>query len=429
MSEQQGWDAALVRGYQRITRSALGTYQTAIVRIGIAGTWLAFLLREWPNRHELYGPEGPLSADLAAQRVEDNGAFTVLLWSDTVWWFELGYVFAILASLMLLVGWRTRTASVLFMIGVLSVQNRNAFISDGGDNVVHLMAIYLVFVRCGERFSLDAMFRRRAGGGRGRRQDVTHAGERLVAGSTGRSPDVTGVLLWSVLALAVVTAWAFGVLGGGWLLIFAGLLVVHAVWWIVDRFTGGEPRAVFDMTTNLVHNGAVLVIIVQVCLLYATAGWFKVQGSRWQDGTAAYYPLQVDVFTPWPALSDAVSSYGLPILLMTYGTVIVQVAFPFTLFNRPIKNVVLACLIAEHIGIAILLGLPFFSLAIISADLIFLPTTLLRRVEAKVGGWFGKRGAESAESGTDSATSPAAPSSESSGTDAARTPAESLDRV
>ncbi len=363
MSAQEWWAAALVRGYGRITRGALGTHQTAVVRIGVAGTWLGFLLREWPNRHELYGPEGPLSADLAAQRIEDNGAFTVLLWSDTAWWFELCYVFAILASVMLLLGWRTRTASVLFMIGVLSVQNRNGFISDGGDNVLHLMAIYLMFVRCGERFSVDALLRRRGVGGR---------------------RDVGGVLLWSLSALVVLTAWVLGVLGGGWLLIFAGLLAVHAVWWLVDRVTGGEPRAVLDMATNLVHNGAVLVIIVQVCVLYATAGWFKIEGTRWQDGTAAYYPLQVDVFTPWPALSEMVSAYGLPIMLMTYGTVIVQVAFPFTLFHRGIKNVMLACLIAEHIGIAILLGLPFFSLAIISADLIFLPTTLLRRIEARL---------------------------------------------
>lgn len=345
-------------GFERITRTALGTYQTAAVRIGVAAVWLGFLLREWPNRHELYGPEGPLSSDLAAQYVEDYGSFTVLLWSESAWWFEACYVFAILAALALLLGWRTRTASVLFMIGVLSVQNRNPLISDGGDNVLHLMAIYLVLTRCGRVFSLDA-----------RRARPTR--------------DVTGVLLWSALALALVTAFVFGVLGGGWLLIFTGLLVAHAVWWVVDRHAGGEPRAVCDMIANLVHNGAVLVIIVQVCVLYASAGWYKVQGTRWLDGTAAYFPLQVADFQPWPALSDAVSAHGLPVLLMTYGTVIVQIAFPFTLFNRRIKNVVLACLISEHLAIAVLLGLPFFSLAIISADLIFLPTSLLRRIEAR----------------------------------------------
>lgn len=54
------------------------------------------------------------------------------------------------------------------------------------------------------------------------------------------------------------------------------------------------------------------------------------------------------------------------IMLITYGTVIVQVAFPFTLFNRRLKNVLLVAMICEHLSIAFLLGLPFFSLAMIT---------------------------------------------------------------
>jgi hypothetical protein len=60
--------------------------------------------------------------------------------------------------------------------------------------------------------------------------------------------------------------------------------------------------------------------------------------------------------------------------------VAVQVAFPFTLFNRRVKNVLLALMITEHLAIAVVLGLPFFSLAMIVADSVFLPTTFLRRV-------------------------------------------------
>lgn len=41
------------------------------------------------------------------------------------------------------------------------------------------------------------------------------------------------------------------------------------------------------------------MIMAEVCLIYATAGWYKIQGSRWQDGTALYYPLGLDYFTPW----------------------------------------------------------------------------------------------------------------------------------
>ncbi|MEV6933811.1 HTTM domain-containing protein, partial [Streptomyces sp. NPDC051132] len=40
----------------RVTGAALGPYQSAVVRIGFAGTWLLFLLREFPHRRELYGP-------------------------------------------------------------------------------------------------------------------------------------------------------------------------------------------------------------------------------------------------------------------------------------------------------------------------------------------------------------------------------------
>ena len=70
-------------------------------------------------------------------------------------------------------------------------------------------------------------------------------------------------------------------------------------------------------------------------------------------------------------------------MIVTYGTVIVQVAFPFTLFNRRVKNVLLAAMITEHAVIAVVLGLPFFSLAMIAADSVFLPTPFLRRL----GGW------------------------------------------
>ncbi|CAM5733183.1 tRNA (guanosine(18)-2'-O)-methyltransferase [Streptomyces badius] len=65
------------------------------------------------------------------------------------------------------------------------------------------------------------------------------------------------------------------------------------------------------------------------------------------------------------------------VMVLTYGTVIVQVAFPFTLFNRRVKNVLLIVMIGEHAGIALLLGLPFFSMAMIAADAVFLPTAFL----------------------------------------------------
>ncbi|MDN3294125.1 HTTM domain-containing protein [Streptomyces ficellus] len=350
-------DRRLARAIQRVTATALGPYQAAVVRIGFAAAWLLFLLREFPHRHEMYGPHGPWSWDMAQQLIANNHSFTVLMWSDSTLWFEIVYAVAVLSGVMLLVGWRTRTMSVLFMVGVLSLQNRSIFMGDGGDNVIHLMAIYLVLTRCGQVWSLDARRAARSGAQR----------------------DVVGPMLWVAVAPGLVAATLFiDRTGETWLLVLLWLLwAAQGLWWLVCRYAPDQPRVLLDVLANLVHNATLVVIMAEVCLIYATAGWYKVQGSRWQDGTALYYPLNLEYFTPWPALSDILAASGVMVMLLTYGTVIVQVAFPFTLFNRRVKNVLLVVMMLEHAGIALLLGLPFFSLAMIAADAVFLPTVFL----------------------------------------------------
>ncbi|MFI5797055.1 HTTM domain-containing protein [Streptomyces sp. NPDC051677] len=355
----------------RVTESALGPYQSAVVRIGFSATWLLFLVREFPHRLELYGPDGPWDWELARQLIDSNGAFTALMWSDGRGWFEAVYALALLSSALLLLGWRTRAMSVLFMVGVLSLQNRSVFMGDGGDNVLHLMSIYLVFMRCGQVWSLDAR--------RARREQAARArGERV--------PDRVGPVLWAAAGFVLVTVTVAGRFHSEWSIpaLLWTAWVAQGLWWAVGRLRKStEPRILLDVIGNILHNGALVVIMTEACLIYATAGWYKIQGSRWQDGTAVYYPLHLDYFSPWPALADLLAGSGTMVLLATYGTVIVQVAFPFTLFNRRLKNVLLALMMVEHAVIAVVLGLPFFSLAMIATDAVFLPTPFLQRL----GGW------------------------------------------
>ncbi|MDH6576429.1 hypothetical protein P3T29_002072 [Kitasatospora sp. MAP5-34] len=343
----------LERAFATFTGRALGPYQAAVVRIGFGLAWAAYLLREWPNRRVLYGDRSPWSDGLAARLLAQNHAFTVLGWYHGRLWFELVYHLAIVSAVLLMLGWRTRASGALFMVTVLSLQNHNVLVGDGGDNVVHLMAIYLVVTRCAEVWSLDAR--------RGREGTVW---------------------LWSLLGFALAAG------PPGWLW---ALWAVAGVWYAVNRWRPeGELRAVLDALANMLHNCGMLVIAAQVVLIYSTAGWYKVQGSRWQDGTALHYPLHLDYFTPWPGLSGLLGSSLLLVFLLSYGTVILQVAFPFTLFNRRLKNVLLVLMMLEHAGIAVTLGLPFFSLAMIAADAVFLPTAALR--------WLGRALGRSARS-------------------------------
>ncbi|MFE0315003.1 HTTM domain-containing protein [Streptomyces albogriseolus] len=358
---------AVSRAIARVADSALAPYQTAVLRIGFGLTWLLFLLREYPHRQELYGPDSPWSWDLAAQLVGSNDAFTVLLWSDSQVWFEAVYALAVLFSLLLLLGWRTRTMAALFMVGVLTLQNRSVFMGDGGDNVLHIMAVYMVFTRCGQVWSLDARRARRAEQARAR-------GE--------RTRDRVGPALWAVLGFVLLVGPPAGGTDGDWFIpaLLWAVWLGQAVWWLAGRLVRtDQPRILLDVVANVVHNGALLVIMAEACLIYATAGWYKVQGSRWQDGTAVHYPLHLEYFSPWPSLAELLTASGTLVMLVTYVTVVVQVAFPFTLFNRRVKNVLLSFMIMEHAVIAVVLGLPFFSLAMIAADAVFLPTSFLRR--------------------------------------------------
>ncbi|MFF0423932.1 HTTM domain-containing protein [Streptomyces sp. NPDC004520] len=369
---REPFDRKLARGVQAVTGRALAPYQSAIVRIGFSLTWLVFLLRELPHRHLLYGPDGPWSWELAQRLIADNRAFTVLMWSDGRIWFELVYGLAVLSAALLLVGWRTRAVSVVFMVGVLSLLNRSVFVGDGGDNVLHIVAIYLVFTRCGQVWSLDAR----------------RAAREARAARAGEPPrrDVVGPLLWTVLGGFLLAAtWFSDVSGEWWVPVLLWVLWLgNGLWWLARRIAPGEPRILLDALANLAHNAVLVVLMAEVCLIYSTAGWYKIQGSRWEDGTALYYPLHLDYFSPWPALSGLLGASGVMVMLLSYGTVIVQVAFPFTLFNRKVKNVLLVVMMAEHAGIAVLLGLPVFSLAMISADAVFLPTAFLVWLGARV---------------------------------------------
>ncbi|MEW9514093.1 HTTM domain-containing protein [Streptomyces bacillaris] len=297
---------SVLRAWALLTERPLSLYAVAVLRIGYGLLYLVFLLREFSHRDAIWGPGSPWTPDLARRLFDQTGWVSVLTLSDSRLYFELCYVSALVVSLLFLLGWRTRAVSVLFAVVVASFHARSIFITDGGDNLVLLMALYLVLTASGRRWSLDARRARRT------------LGRRNLPALAPQLEDARRTL---------VTA---------------------------------------------VHNCGLLVIGVQVCLLYGAAGLYKVQGGTWGSGTALHYVLNLDLFQPWPALSHWADDQVLAIAVIGYLTVLLQVAFPFVLFGR-LKYPVLTMLLGMHLGIAVLMGLPLFSGAMIIADSVFLP--------------------------------------------------------
>jgi len=307
--------ARIGRVFEELTVRPIALYGSAVLRIGYGLAYLVFLVREFPNREELWGPRAAWSPTLERQYVASaNWYGWVKSWyallattSDTR--FELSYALALLICAAMALGWRTRATSIAFMLVVTTFTGRDVFLSDGSDNVLLLMSIYLVFTAGGRRLSLDA--RRLA--------------TRTASPRTPFNP-----------ALA-------------------------------------ELAEVRRRIVTLMHNAAILVIGFQMCVIYGAAALWKAQGSVWENGTAIYYVLHIDWFRVWPGLSDAVAGHPTVIAIVAYVTVFAQIGFPFAIFSKRLKYALLVLLLGMHLSIAVLLGIPVFSAAMIIGDSVFLP--------------------------------------------------------
>jgi hypothetical protein len=138
----------------------------------------------------------------------------------------------------------------------------------------------------------------------------------------------------------------------------------------------------FTPYSIIIGNLAWMALVAQVCIVYSTSGLSKVQGTMWQDGTAVYYILRTSEFSAWPALSQIVYENGYLTSTASYVAVLVQVFFPFLIFNRFLKLPTIFTVIGMHAGIGILMGLPVFALVMIGTEMIFVPDSFWQRLRA-----------------------------------------------
>ena len=137
------------------------------------------------------------------------------------------------------------------------------------------------------------------------------------------------------------------------------------------REHGGDRLGLGYRVGSLLHHAGVAAIAAQVCVLYLTSGLYKVQGQKWQDGTALYYILRVPEFT-WPGWSEHIYTNAFVVTVLTYVTVLFQLSFPFLLLNRYTRLMAVAGGLFFHIGIALFMGLASFSATMISVELLLL---------------------------------------------------------
>lgn len=316
----------------------LSIYGVAVGRILAGIAYVGILVTNFPHRQLLFGA----GADWATTYRESYPqADWVGLFADTsATVFTLGYLVVIAIGVAFVLGWHVRITGPLLLIGAFQILEMNPMVSDQGDNILRIGLLFMLFTDNAAKWSLDA-----------RR-------ERLAPGS--------------------------------------------AYWWIP-----ATVRARFDLGRlssykTIVHNCAVILLAAQLIVIYVAAGMYKVGGDGWAYGTAIYYPLHLDEYRVFPALNDLATATWLQVWLVTYVAVYLQLFFPALLLNRVTRRIALAGVILLHLGIAVLMGLPWFSLAMVAFDGIFVSRRTYealerlfararRRLLDRLHGWTGRR--------------------------------------
>ena len=137
----------------------------------------------------------------------------------------------------------------------------------------------------------------------------------------------------------------------------------------IDAAARGDIKSTPRPFVALLHNFGVLAMLLQLCLLYLTSAFYKIQGHMWQDGTALYYVLRTSEFNLSP-VAHFLYQNTILVTALTYSTILFQMAWPFLIWSRPARPFVALGAFSLHASIGYFMGLVWFSAVVISAELI-----------------------------------------------------------
>jgi hypothetical protein len=230
-------------------------------------------------------------------------------------WMMVVHVAILVIVFLFMIGFCTRITSVLTWLGVLSYTQRAPTTLFGMDTMMNLLLIYLMIGPSGAAFSVDSMIAR----------------------------------YWGT--------------------------------WRALRARRPAPIS-FRPAPSISANVALRCMQFNLCLIYFAAGVSKLRGDAWWSGTAIWGTIANPEFSPihysWflGFLRFLASHRWLWELSMTIGatfTFSVELGFPFLIWLRPWRWVMLCMALGLHTGIALFMGLNTFSLMMVGLLMSFLP--------------------------------------------------------
>ena len=313
----------------------------SLIRI-LAGFMLLYTHAVWTiDLPGFFGPEGRISESFANEFHDPSGrgfhyAFSFWYWVHRPGWQMAIHLMGLSVFLLLTLGCWSRITSVIAAILTLSYLQRVPGALFGLDQINTLLAIYLAVGPCGARYSVDAW---RARQGRG--PSLKPSSVDLEPSSVDLEPSSVDL----------------------------------------------EPSSVDLEPFSVSANVAIRLIQVHLCVIYGFSALGKLQGVSWWEGTAVWLAIanyeyqSVDLTWMW--------RFPLVINGLTQATVAWELTYPFLVWPRRSRPLVLIGAVLLHAGIASFLGLATFGLAMIIANLAFVPPRFVRAALSRFRGTVG----------------------------------------
>ena len=149
------------RRWQRVRgavtrRFRIDTYTLAIFRICLGTLLLADLLFRARNLVVFYTDRGVLPIEVLAELYSGYRFLSVHALSGAIWFQILLFLLAAIAATAVLVGYRTRLATALSLVMLVSLQARNPMVLNAGDPLFRRLLFWSVFLPLGASWSVDA---------------------------------------------------------------------------------------------------------------------------------------------------------------------------------------------------------------------------------------------------------------------------------
>jgi hypothetical protein len=109
---------------------------------------------------------------------------------------------------------------------------------------------------------------------------------------------------------------------------------------------------------------------LQVCILYFDSVLWKVAGSHWLDGTAAYYVLHLDEFKRFPVPAILTTLWFSR--FATWFALATEMAMATLIWVRPLRRYVLCAGIVLHLGLEYAMNIPLFQWVVLASYFLFL---------------------------------------------------------